>query len=316
MPAPPHVRTRMATRLPPDPRPLAPLPPELPPLDTYPTHEAAVDEALRRFTTPPPTTRRSHAAPDRGRLPTWMRAADDTRLVRTAFGDVACWRWGAPDAPAIACIHGWGGRAAQWAPLIDAAITAGLQVVACDAPGHGASDGDDAAMPAFRDALLAAIDTWGVPLVGIVGHSLGGLAALAVVTALADRDPARAATLHVVSIGAPATVARPFDRFVVRHRASPAVTEAMLARFAARWGTPFPDLETDALAARCATLGALPALLVLHAVDDDQVLVAEAGYLASMWPGATLQLVERGGHSALLRDPAVVGAVLAAVRPR
>ena len=306
----------MPTRFPPDPRPPAPLPPELPPLDAYPSTDAAAAEGVRRFTTPPPTTRRSHAAPDRGRLPTWMRPADATALVATPFGDVACWRWGAADAPTIACIHGWGGRAAQWAPLLEPALAAGHAVVACDAPGHGASDGEDAAMPAFRDALLAAIDQWAVPLVGVVGHSLGGIAALGAVAELAERDAAATRALRVVSIGAPATVGRPLARFIARHRASPEVVEAMLARFAARWGSDFAALETEALVARCVAVDAVPALLVLHALDDEQVPVAEAGYLASLWPGAAVHLVETGGHSALLRDAAVVARVLAAITAR
>lgn len=300
----------MPHRFPPDPRPAAPLPPELPPLTAYPSLDAAAAEAVRRFTTPPPTTRRSHEAADRGRLPSWMRAADEARLVPTGHGEVAAWRWGDAAAPALACIHGWGGRAAQWAPTIEGAIAAGFQVVACDAPGHGASDGSDAAMPAFRDGLLAAIDAFGVAPRALVGHSLGGLAVLAVAAVLAERDAAAARAMRLVSIGAPATVARPLDRFVARHRASEAVVVAMLARFEARWTTRFADLETEVLHARCVAAGGVPALLVLHAMDDEQVPVAEAGYLASLWPGATLQLVERGGHSALLRDPAIVARIL------
>nr|MCU0619811.1 alpha/beta hydrolase [Gemmatimonadaceae bacterium] len=207
-------------------------------------------------------------------------------------------------------------RAAQWAPLLDPAIAAGHQVVACDAPGHGASDGDDAAMPAFRTALLAAVDRWSLPLAGVVGHSLGGLAALGVVAELAERDAAATRALRVVSIGAPATVARPLARFVARHRATPPIVEAMLARFTARWGSDFASLETEALVARCVAAEAVPALLVLHALDDEQVPVAEAGYLASLWPGAAVHFVESGGHSALLRDPTVVRRVLEAIVAR
>ena len=241
-----------------------------------------------------------------------MRPADDARLVPTAHGDVACWRWGAGDGPVAACIHGWGGRAAQWAPAIDALVGRGWRVVACDAPGHGASDGADAALPAFRDGLLAAIDAFAVRPAALVGHSMGGLATLAAAPLLAERDASHARTVRLVSIGAPAAVHRPFDRFVARHRPTAAQLAAMRARFAARWGEPFDAFETEALAARCVAAGAVPALTVLHAVDDDQVPVAEAGYLASLWPGATLDLVESGGHVALLRDPAFVARVVAA----
>lgn len=302
----------MPRRFPPDPRPSAPLPPELPPLDALPDLDAAVAEAVRRFTTPPPTTRRSHDAPDRGRLPTWMRPATDTRLAPSMHGEVACWRWGAADGPVAACIHGWGGRAAQWAPTIEALVARGWQVVACDAPGHGASDGDDAALPAFRDALLAACDAFGVRPAALVGHSMGGMATLAAAAVLAGRDAAQARALRLVSIGAPSTVHRPLDRFVARHRATPAIVDGMRAHFRTRWGEDFDAIETEALAARCVAAGAVPALAVLHAVDDEQVPVAEAGYLASLWPGATLTLVETGGHVALLRDPAFVARVVAA----
>jgi pimeloyl-ACP methyl ester carboxylesterase len=102
---------------------------------------------------------------------------------------------------------------------------------------------------------------------------------------------------------------------VARHRATDAIRDAMLARFAARWHVDFHELETDVIAARCAATGPMPPLLVLHATDDEQVPVAEAGYLASLWPGATLQLVPHGGHSSLLRDPDVVQRVVRFIAP-
>jgi pimeloyl-ACP methyl ester carboxylesterase len=293
--------------LPPDTRTPLPLPPELPPLTAWAEVEAAAAEAARRFTTPPPITRRitdpSLRPLLRGDWPPRGQFAD----VETPRGRIATWRWDAGSgAPLVACLHGWGGRGTQFGPMVQVLSAAGFSVMILDGPAHGASDGDRGSMPGFRDALLAALgDQWPAAL---VGHSLGGLAVLAAAAELSATAGGRSLP-RLVSIGAPSCVTRPHARFLLRHEATEAVRAAMVLQMEAAWRFRWHDILTTTMATRVQTAGGAP-VLVVHAEDDEQVPVIEATGLVDDWPGAQLLRPTSGGHTALLRDPAVIDAIV------
>ena len=289
--------------LPPDDRPPAPLPADLPPLTAWPDVSAAAAEAVRRFTTPPPVTRRITEPDERPLMPKFMPTGAKHHDVLGSEGRVAFWSWGDPSWPLVVCLHGWGGRATQWSALAGRLLAAQHRVVTLDAPGHGASDGDRASLPAFRNALLRVLDATGHPT-ALVGHSLGGLAVLA---AIASRANGGTSPLpRAISIGAPSSVNRPLSRFLRRHQASDAVRDAMIAHLERRWHFRWDDVDTVALAAQAAAGGGAP-LLVIHAADDEQVLLIESEGLANDWPGAERFLAPEGcGHVRILRDAVVM----------
>ena len=287
----------------PDTRPYAPLPPDVQPLSAIANVEEAAAEAVRRFTTPPAITRRITDAVKRIEMPKAMPAGATFGDAHGSEGRVAWWSWGDTNSPLVVCTHGWGGRGTQWAPLVNALLPLGYRVVVFDAPAHGASDGDRASLPGFRNALLRVLDDVGAPHT-LVGHSLGGLAVLA---AIAARASAGLVPLpRAVSIGAPSSVDRPLVRFITRHEGSAAVHHAMIQQLEARWQFGWNDLQTSALAAQVTRVGAAP-LLVIHADDDDQVPVIESEGLLMDWPGATRWIAPEGsGHVRILREDAVV----------
>ena len=292
--------------LPPDERPPAPLPADLPPLTAWADVGEAAAEAVRRFTTPPSITRRITDADQRPEMPKFM-PPDGVHLdVLGGEGRVAYWSWGETAWPLVVCLHGWGGRGTQWSLVASALLERGLRVVVMDAPAHGASDGDRASMPAFRNALLRVLDSAGPPH-ALVGHSLGGLAVLA---AIASRASAGVASLpRAVSIGAPSSIDRPMSRFLRRHEASAEVHAAMIAQLERRWRFRWHDMNTASLASQAATGGGSP-LLVVHAEDDEQVLVIESEGLTADWPGATRWLAPAGsGHVRILRVPEVIAKI-------
>ena len=293
--------------LPPDTRPPAPLPADLPPLTAWPdVHQAAV-EAVRRFTTPPPITRRITDPAVRPVMPDAMPPGAVHHDVIGSEGRVAFWSWGEAAWPLVVCLHGWGGRGTQWSLFVHALLSARHRVVVLDAPAHGASDGERASLPGFRNALLRVLDVAGAPH-ALVGHSLGGLAVLA---AIGSRAQAGLTPLpRAISIGAPSSLHRPFARFINRHQASTDVQQAFIASMEKRWHFRWTDLETTALAAQASAVGGAP-LLVVHADDDEQVLVIESEGLAADWPGAVRWLAPTGtGHVKILRSPEVVQRVL------
>lgn len=293
--------------LPPDLRPPAPLPPDLGPLTDCPDVQSAAAEAVRRFTTPPAITRRITDPVARAAMPKFMPDGATFHDVMGTEGRIAWWSWGDPSWPLVACIHGWGGRGTQWGPVANALLAARHRVVVLDAPAHGASDGDRASLPAFRNALLRVLDVAGTPH-ALIGHSLGGLAVLA---AIARRATDGLLPLpRAVSIGAPSNVDRPMVRFLNRHKGTPAVHERMIAMLETRWQFTWAAMDTVRLAEQAQRHGGAP-LLVVHAADDEQVPVIESEGLAADWPGAERWLAPEGtGHVRILRDEQVVQRVL------
>lgn len=289
--------------LPPDTRPPAPLPADLPPLTAWTDVQDAAAEAVRRFTTPPPITRRITDAAARVEMPKFMPPGAVHRDVLGGEGRIATWSWGAREWPLVVCMHGWGGRGTQWAHLATELLAREHRVVVLDAPAHGASDGDRASMPGFRNALLRVIDDNGHPR-ALVGHSLGGLAVLA---AIASRANSGLEPLpRAVSIGAPSSVDRPMARFLKRHEGNEEVAAAMISQLERRWKFRWRDMDTPTLAAQAAQRGGAP-LLVVHAADDEQVLLVESDGLTADWPGAVRWLAPAGcGHVRILRDATVV----------
>ena len=55
--------------------------------------------------------------------------------------------------PAVALLHGWGGRAAQLTSFVEPLVARGFSVVALDAPGHGSSGRGRSSAPQFAQAL-------------------------------------------------------------------------------------------------------------------------------------------------------------------
>lgn len=121
--------------------------------------------------------------------PTHERAR--RRAVRVRDLDLVAYEWGRGD-DTVLLVHGWRGRASQFATLVRDLVFEGLHVVAFDAPGHGDSRGR---RTDIRD-WVAAIDQLQRRhgrFRAVIGHSFGALAALTAVR-------------HGVAAGAVATV--------------------------------------------------------------------------------------------------------------
>lgn len=90
--------------------------------------------------------------------------------------DLVTYRWGHGD-DTVLLVHGWRGRASQFAPLVRELVHAGLHVVSFDAPAHGDSPGR---RTDIRDwlAAITGLQAMHGRFRAIVGHSFGGLASL------------------------------------------------------------------------------------------------------------------------------------------
>ncbi|MEK1905859.1 MAG: alpha/beta fold hydrolase [Pseudomonas sp.] len=216
----------------------------------------------------------------------------DAERITLRFG-LSALRWG--QGPAVLLLHGWEGRPTQFAHLVRALVRAGYGVVALDGPAHGRSPGYEANVVLFARALLEAASEL-PPLRAVIGHSMGGAAAL-LATQLGLRTEA------LVTISAPARILgalRRFAHFVGLPRQA-------RARFVSRieQTAGMPVALVDVAHYHLDMPG-----LVVHAQDDWMVPAAEAQSIHAAWPGSQLLSLASGGHSKPLADPRVVEAVL------
>ena len=253
---------------------------------TAPQLGAALAERL--FFTPPRT---SLTPPVRDVLATgrpFRVCVDDARVV--------AWAWG--HGPAVALVHGWGGRGGRLATAFVAPLLAsGFSVVTFDAPGHGASDGKLSSMPQVARALTAVADAAG-SLFGIVAHSMGGSAsALAMAQGLQVER-----AVFIAPAADPARFAADFAKLLA---VGPEAMAEMRRRSEARLRFRWADLNVPRMAVALDT-----PLLVMHDRNDPTVPWDEGAAIATAWPGAELVTTTGLGHRDIVRDPDVVaGAV-------
>lgn len=216
--------------------------------------------------------------------------------VREGELQVAAWSWGS--GPAVLLAHGWGGCAADMAPLAAELERAGYRAVLFDFPAHGRSLGKRTNMVEWLRVMRAVAAAVG-PLHAVAGHSFGA-ATLAV--ALAEhRMDVRGAVLLAPVIGPTLFV----DRFTGMIGLPQARAEGMMRHIARTVGR-----EPSTLDARRAAAGLrLPALIV-HDPEDREVPWAHGAEIANAWLGSRMLPAEGLGHNRLLRDPGILAAAM------
>ncbi|HEN8711255.1 TPA: alpha/beta fold hydrolase [Pseudomonas putida] len=212
--------------------------------------------------------------------------------ITLRFG-LSALRWG--QGPTVLLMHGWEGRATQFAALIEALVKAGHTVVSLEGPAHGCSPGQQAHVVLFARALLEAAAEL-PPLRAVIGHSMGGASVL-----LALQMGLRAEA--AVSIAAPAQLLGVLRGFA-RHLGLPARARAAFIRKVEQdVGMQINRLDVSGYQLE------LPGLVV-HAVDDGLVPASEAEIIHKTWFDSRLLRLEEGGHQRVLADPRVSEAVL------
>jgi pimeloyl-ACP methyl ester carboxylesterase len=212
-------------------------------------------------------------------------------------------------------IHGSGGRAEIWSPVMD--IFREIDPLAIEMPGHGESP-----LPFLRsleDHVLLVEDirsVLGVDQCIVVGHSLGGAVALQ----YARDFPSRCGAIVAVSSGPDFIVdltrvakletewEASIEHFA-RGQVSPNANSDMLDRARQLIRTRRPatlahDLRVCTMFSAHNWLGRLQVpTLVVCAYEDSLTPFEGSRSLASRIPGAALSVISPGGHSLMLEHP-------------
>ena len=116
---------------------------------------------------------------------------------------------GAPDAPPLVLIMGWGGDHTAWALQVPA-FAAGHRVIALDNRGAGQSEVPEGSytIPGMAEDVIGLLDALGIPRAHICGASMGGM--IAQELALRHPDRVRTLQLHCTTPGIDA-----YGRFLI-----------------------------------------------------------------------------------------------------
>ncbi|MFJ6532971.1 alpha/beta fold hydrolase [Microbacterium sp. NPDC091662] len=231
--------------------------------------------------------------------------ADAHRGRLTVRGvDVATYEWGAGPRTVL-LLHGWRGRASQFAPLVRELVAERFRVIAFDAPAHGASSGRNTDIRDWIDAA-GQLQTDHGPFDAIIGHSFGALAAL---TLARSTVPTRA----VAAIAGAASPDAFLTQFAEDLRLDAATTARLAERFRRRLGMDRSEVSARYDAARH-PLPADTALLVVHDRGDRRMPDHDSLRLHDAH-GDRSRLIrtERLGHTRVLSADATLDAVVALV---
>lgn len=248
--------------------------------------EVARRHAEQLFTIPP-------------RYPGRQGQPADARRATAVAGKhaIAVWAAGPAAAPAVLLVHGWGGRGTQMGAFVAPLLAAGYRVIWFDQPGHGASGRGAVSLPDFVRAVEAVVAIHG-PFAAAIGHSLGAAA-----IGLALRHGVRLGRVAFVS--PPSSIGEHARNFARLLGITPRVRDAMRRRLEHRFGMRFADIDRIEELARVP----VPALFV-HDNDDAEVPIENTLRLSALMPRANMIRTYGLGHYRILREPAVVAAVV------
>ena len=248
------------------------------------------NEALVAFLTPPKWPEFAREAELRATSISTRMRLGESGFARGGGDEIAVYVWG--DGRSVLLVHGWGGRATNFAAFVSPMVAAGFRVVAFDAPAHGQSSGTLSSAPAIAEGIRAVEARQG-PFHAIVAHSLGALAS----TCAQGRG---VEVRKVVFLGACCWVEPLLVNFV-EHLGLPDETRNELFQIsAAEFG--LEEISAEAVAAR---LGGAAALL-MHDPDDSEMPYDHSVAIAGAWPKALLLPAPGVGHRRILRSREII----------
>lgn len=215
-------------------------------------------------------------------------------------GEAVAYSWGSGDG-LVLLVHGWGGRASQFAPLVRELRYAGQSAVAFDAPAHGAAPGRGTYILDFIGAMVELERRHG-PFRTVVAHSFGSLAAL---VAVAEGLGAG----RVVTVSGMGDADHLVASFAAGAGLEPTAEAAFRERFARRIFPGEPDVYGRFSAVRHPLPASVP-LLVVHDAADRRVPSTEADRLVAANKGHASSVSTHGlGHQRILADERVLAEI-------
>jgi pimeloyl-ACP methyl ester carboxylesterase len=222
--------------------------------------------------------------------------AQATKLHYGQGSKHVAWAWGS--GPLVLFVHGWGGSAAQMAPLAAQVAKLGFRSVAIDVTGHGASPENRTRWEYFLRDIAALSEALRADIYAYVGHSAGAL------TTMAARKLKGIRAQRYVCLCAPSFPFPPVRAIQEKLNPRQSILDRYKDYLASQFETSWRQLEAGNSYA-----GAGPEMLLFYDETDRYVSHSEGDRIKSLCPGARLIKTSTYGHVKILTAPEVVRAV-------
>ena len=213
----------------------------------------------------------------------------ETATQRTILNDgkkIQAYIWGDGDRKVLFS-HGWESNAGRWRSFIPGLVAAGFQVVAFDAPGHGASEGKRLHLVIFMSAIQAMFKEFGA-FEALVGHSMGAGAS---VMCLATQQLPR--PKKMVLLGSFAEVSEVYKGYTEMIGLTPKLAPKFNETIKRLSGH---DIAYFSVAEKAGQLHDIQGLII-HDKQDKTINIEEARNIAKSWPSAQYIETDGAGHS-------------------
>jgi len=225
----------------------------------------------------------------------WLNAAN-TEWITFNDKEIPVYRWG--EGPAILCVHGWGGHSGQFTPMIKALVKKGFEVIAFDAPAHGAATGKRTDLTEFS-AIIECIIQKEKSSLHIIAHSMGGVASVDVIN---RGFPVLSLTLMGTPLSLEYIVNLTQVQMALGRNVMDEHKRLMETKFGSGVWQRFDLLKSNR---KLST-----PLMLVYDKDDTQVVFEVSGSLQQHWRHAQSIISEGLGHNRLMRDENTISGVL------
>jgi pimeloyl-ACP methyl ester carboxylesterase len=209
---------------------------------------------------------------------------------------IAC-VWG--QGPLVIFVHGWGGRAAQLAPLAFEISNLGYRCVTLDVTGHGDSPKHHSSWDHFLNDITALSQSFNEEIYAYVGHSAGALAMMAARALRGVRAQ------RYVCICAPFFPYPPISVIQKKLQPKAAVLENYKKYIASQFEFTWAELESG-----CAYANAASDTLLIYDETDRFVNHGDADKIVALCPGVRLIKTNAYSHLGILASPELATALI------
>lgn len=202
------------------------------------------------------------------------------------------YRWGDINKPAILLLHGWNGRGTQLGGIAQR-LSKDFCIYACDAPGHGYSEGNKLNLRIYIELVKDLAKSYG-EFHAIIAHSFGvGAATASHFEGVQCR--------FLVLIAGPNSYYKVLQNSIRIFNLSHRSIQKIYQLFEKTLGYA-PDQLFVGKIGRQTQVKAL----VVHDRDDKEVPLERAHEIKEQWPEVEVFITENLGHRRILRDSQVL----------
>jgi pimeloyl-ACP methyl ester carboxylesterase len=189
------------------------------------------------------------------------------------------------DGPTVLLNHGWESNAWRWKHLIGNLQAKGFNLIAIDAPAHGASGGKYFTAVKYSRIISTVMDLYEPNIV--VAHSVGAMA-----TIYQESQHQHACLQKLVLLGSPNSLEVIMRGYQKLTGFNNRVYENLNSLLKKTYGFRIEEFNTADFAATIS----VPSLIVHN--EDDKIVPVEAMYhIAARMPQSRMYLSKTGGHS-------------------